>query len=54
MEDGVIEERSIKTGISNWQYTEVIDGLTEGEEVVIPQATTSEASTERGRGGMFR
>ncbi len=54
MEDGVIEERSIKTGISDWQYTEVIDGLTEGEEVVIPQATTSEASTERRGGGMFR
>jgi len=54
MEDGVIEECSIKTGISDWQYTEVIDGLTEGEEVVIPQATTSEASTERRQGGMFR
>ena len=54
MEDGVIEERSIKTGISDWQYTEVIDGLAEGEEVVIPQATTSEASTERRGGGMFR
>lgn len=54
MEDGVIEERSIKTGISDWQYTEIIDGLTEGEEVVILQATTPEASTERRGGGMFR
>lgn len=40
LEDGVIEPRSIITGISNWQYTEVIEGLSEGEKVVIPEATT--------------
>ncbi len=39
--DGVIEDRLITIGISNWQYTEVIDGLSEGEEVVIPQTTTT-------------
>ncbi|MFB0559428.1 MAG: efflux RND transporter periplasmic adaptor subunit [Dehalococcoidales bacterium] len=37
--DGVIEERAITTGISNWQYTEVISGLNEGEEVVVTQGT---------------
>ena len=39
--NGVIEERSITTGISNWQYTEVIDGLSEGEQVVVPQGVTT-------------
>lgn len=45
--DTVIEERSIKTGISNWQYTEVTDGLTEGEKVVVPKGTTGTTSTTR-------
>ncbi len=40
LKDGVIEERAIKTGISDWQYTEVTDGLSEGEKVVIPETTT--------------
>jgi len=39
--DGTIEERPITTGISDWQYTEVTDGLSEGEQVVIPQVTTT-------------
>jgi len=38
--DGVTEERAIKTGIGNWQFTEVTDGLSEGEKVVVPQGTT--------------
>ncbi len=29
-----ISERTIKTGIANWEYTEVLDGLLEGEPVV--------------------
>jgi len=47
--DGIIEERAIKTGISNWTHTEVTDGLSEGEEVVITQATTeaTQSSTSR-------
>jgi multidrug efflux pump subunit AcrA (membrane-fusion protein) len=48
-EDGVTEERSVTTGISNWQYTEVISGLSEGEQVVVPQGTTTTPTTpERG------
>ena len=48
--DGVIEERAIKTGISNWQFTEVIEGLSEGEKVVVPQGTTTTPTTpQRGR-----
>ncbi len=30
-----IEERHIKTGIGNWQQTEVIEGLQEGDQVVL-------------------
>jgi hypothetical protein len=56
--DGTIEERAITTGISDWQYTEVTSGLSEGEEVIVPQgtttSTTSEGTWEEGRpGGMM-
>jgi hypothetical protein len=50
LKDGVIEERSIQTGISNWQYTEVTDGLSEGEKVIIPE-TTATPTTSQSRGG---
>lgn len=45
LKDEVTQERLIKTGISNWQYTEVTAGLSEGEEVVVPQGTTTTTST---------
>jgi RND family efflux transporter MFP subunit len=50
--DGTIEERAITTGISNWQYTEVTDGLSEGEQVVVPQGTATTSTTTQERGGM--
>jgi HlyD family secretion protein len=31
---GVLEERGIETGLRNWDYTQVLDGLAEGELVV--------------------
>lgn len=34
-DDGILEQRQLKTGISNWSYTEVIDGLVAGEQLVI-------------------
>jgi multidrug efflux pump subunit AcrA (membrane-fusion protein) len=53
---GTIEEREIKTGISNWQYTEVTSGLDEGEQVMVAQntATTSTSTTQQQQfqGGM--
>jgi multidrug efflux pump subunit AcrA (membrane-fusion protein) len=51
--DGTIEERVIQTGISDWQFTEVTEGLSEGEQVVVPQGTTTTTpSAEQGpRGG---
>jgi len=54
--DGTIEERVIQMGISDWRYTEVTDGLSEGEQVVIPQGTTTTTTTfpEQGHpGGMM-
>lgn len=48
--EGVIEQREITTGISNWQYTEVTNGLSEGERVVVPQGTTTTTSTTQQTG----
>jgi len=49
--DGTTEERAIQTGISDWQYTEVTEGLSEGEQVVVPQGTTTPATSQQR--GMF-
>jgi len=46
---GIIEERAIQTGIGDWQYTEVIDGLSEGESVAVPQGTTTPSTTSPGQ-----
>jgi len=43
--DGIAESRLIKTGISDWQNTEVTEGLNEGEQVVIGQAPTDTSTT---------
>lgn len=32
--DGKLEERTIKTGLANWEFTEVVEGLKAGERVV--------------------
>ncbi len=34
-EDGSIERRTVKTGVGNWDYTEIRDGLRAGEQVVV-------------------
>ncbi len=33
-EDGRLHRRRVKTGVANWDYTEILDGLSEGERVV--------------------
>ncbi len=33
--DGVIEARDVKTGLSNWEKTEILSGLAAGERVVL-------------------
>lgn len=35
LEDGYLIEKPIETGISNWEFTEVKDGLAESESVVV-------------------
>lgn len=32
--DGTLQEREVKIGLSNWEYTEVLDGLAAGDRVV--------------------
>jgi len=46
IQDGVTEERSVRTGLAGWLNTEIIEGLSEGEQVVIPQATTTSSSDQ--------
>lgn len=33
-DSGKLEERQIKAGLANWEYTEVLEGLTAGERIV--------------------
>jgi HlyD family secretion protein len=33
--DALLQQREIRTGLSNWEWTQVTDGLSEGDEVVI-------------------
>ncbi|MFC1917682.1 HlyD family efflux transporter periplasmic adaptor subunit [Chloroflexota bacterium] len=55
--DGSTEERLIQTGISDFQSTEVTEGLSEGEQIMVPEGTAATTSTtEQGQGrqsGMF-
>lgn len=39
------EKREVTTGLSNWQYTEITEGLNEGEQVLIVKSTSSTTST---------
>ncbi|MCK9389750.1 MAG: efflux RND transporter periplasmic adaptor subunit [Sulfuritalea sp.] len=34
-DSGKLEERKVKTGIANWEFTEIVEGLAEGERIVI-------------------
>jgi macrolide-specific efflux system membrane fusion protein len=43
--DGTIEGRAIKTGITDYVNTEVTDGLSEGERVIIFQGTDTSSTT---------
>ncbi len=33
--DGVLEERSVTTGLANWEQTEITSGLVEGDRIVL-------------------
>jgi RND family efflux transporter MFP subunit len=43
--DGTTEKRAITTGITDYQFTEVTEGLSEGEQVLTSRGTTTSAST---------
>jgi multidrug efflux pump subunit AcrA (membrane-fusion protein) len=43
--DGTTEKRAIQTGISDYQFTEVTEGLSEDEELVVPEGTVTEPTT---------
>ena len=43
--EGVPEERPIQVGISDYQNTEVTEGLSEGEEVVVPETVDTGTTT---------
>jgi HlyD family secretion protein len=32
---GKLEERKVKAGVANWEFTEIVEGLVEGERIVI-------------------
>lgn len=52
--DGTLEQRAIQTGISDYQFTEVTEGLTEGEQIVVPEGTAVTApTTQQRQGGLF-
>ncbi len=51
--EGIAEQRVIETGISNWQYTEAISGVSEGEQVVITRNTAPTSTTTGPGGGGF-
>jgi HlyD family secretion protein len=51
IKDGVTEQRQVTCGVSDWQNTEVIEGLNQGEEVLIVKTTSSSSSF--GQGGQF-
>ena len=32
--DGKLAERKVRTGVANWEYTEIVDGLAAGDRIV--------------------
>ena len=48
-----VEEKEIQTGLSDSQYTEVISGINEGEQVVVTQRADSEQVSSEPRRRMF-
>jgi HlyD family secretion protein len=48
---GTIEKRAIKTGITNYQFSEVTEGLTEGEKVATSKTTKTTTTTQQQQQG---
>lgn len=43
--DGILDERAVETGLSNWDYTEIISGLNEGDRIAM---TLDQAGVQAG------
>jgi len=52
--DGEISQRQVVTGLSDWQYTEITQGLTEGEKVAVRQTSGSSTTTATPQRGQFQ
>jgi HlyD family secretion protein len=50
---GTTTQTAVTTGISNSQYTEVMDGVAEGDTVVLPVTTTTTTTSGQQGGGRF-
>jgi hypothetical protein len=56
MNNGVPEQRQVTVGLSDYQYTEIKDGLEEGDQVIISSlaastpASTTNTNTDSQRG----
>lgn len=53
LKSGASETRTVKTGLSDTQNTEVADGLREGEQVAVPRATSNTPTSGQGGQGFF-
>lgn len=51
--DGTEEERVVVTGLSDWQNTEIISGLSEGEKVTFLVTSSSSSEFNMPQGGVF-
>ena len=51
-QDGVVTRRLVQTGISDWQFTEITGGLSEGEQIVVPKGTVTTSTSSQGPPGM--
>jgi HlyD family secretion protein len=47
--DGKLEDRKVKTGLSNWEYTEITSGLDAGDQVVLSLDRTGVKAGARAR-----
>jgi HlyD family secretion protein len=47
-----VQMKPVEVGINNGEYIEIVSGLTEGEEVILP--TTASTTTSQQRGGLMQ
>lgn len=50
--DGTEERRNVETGVYSDEYVQILDGLKEGEKLVVTYSVTNKSADRRGPGGM--